>query len=443
MSKRRTVGAACLVLSLVLLLLGACSSPEEPVEAVTLRLDVALTPQELATFQQAIKGLDEAHPEWNIALEPMPQQGVAEKINAQLAANTLPDVIRVAGLATQQWIRQHAFLDLTERIRESQIDLGDFYPGPLEQFRWQGRLWGLPDTAAPSVVFYNKAMFDAAGLAYPSDDWTYEDMRQAAIRLTLDENGRNPLDPGFDAQSIRQWGWSGAWTYFWQRHLARALGAEVCANDECTEMVFTSLAALEAAKWWASLVQEDHASLYDPFGGSQTGLPGDPFIAGKTAMGMTGYFAVGQLNDAGNIDYDIVQPLIGVDGQRYGSLSTFGYVISARTAHPDAAWALVQALIEPDFLSRTWGKPGHSVPARRSAAASIIDPTHPPSNQEAVVAAMEYAWVFKPYTASAFEVHSKTEDLFQKMMKGDLAVEEALRQIEATANQILAKDRAP
>ena len=56
---------------------------------------------------------------------------------------------------------------------------------------------------------------------------------------------------------------------------------------------------------------------------------------------------------------------------------------------------------------------------------------------------MEYAWVFKPYTASAFEVHSKTEDLFQKMMKGDLAVEEALRQIEATANQILAKDRAP
>ena len=42
----------------------------------------------------------------------------------------------------------------------------------------------LPDTAAPDVVFYNRRMFDAAGLAYPRDDWTYDDMRRAAIQLT-------------------------------------------------------------------------------------------------------------------------------------------------------------------------------------------------------------------------------------------------------------------
>ena len=82
-------------------------------------------------------------------------------------------------------------------------------------------------------------------------------------------------------------------------------------------MTFTSPETLQAADWWATLVNEDHAALYDPYGGSQTGVPGDPFIAGKAAMGYNGFFAVGQLNEAGGIDYDVVQPLIGIDGQRY------------------------------------------------------------------------------------------------------------------------------
>ena len=54
---------------------------------------------------------------------------------------------------------------------------------------------------------------------------------------------------------------------------------------------------------------------------------------------------------------------------------------------------------------------------------------------------MDYGEVFKPYTSSAFEVYGKTADLFVKAMKGELSVQEALTQIEATANEILARDR--
>ncbi|MFW9894099.1 MAG: ABC transporter substrate-binding protein, partial [Candidatus Thorarchaeota archaeon] len=349
-------------------LVNACGGAEESTEPVTLRLGVSLTPQELATFQTAIEALDEAHSEWNIVLETTPQSGVIEKINTQLAGNDLPDVVRVQGLFAQQWIRQDAFLDLTERIENSRLDLNDFYAGPVDQFRWQEKLWGLPDSATPDIVFYNKDMFDAANLAYPTDSWTYEDMRQAAIKLTLDAEGRTPNHPQFDPQSIQQWGWNGGLTFFWQRSLVRALGGELCDNQDCTLMNFTSAETIRAAEWWATLVHEDHAALYDPYGGSQTGVPGDPFIAAKAAMGYNGFFAVGQLNDVGNVNYDIVQPLIGVDGQRYTPLSTNGYVIAATSEHPEEAWALVQALLDAEFLEETWGKPGHSVPARRSVA---------------------------------------------------------------------------
>jgi ABC-type glycerol-3-phosphate transport system substrate-binding protein len=123
------------------------------------------------------------------------------------------------------------------------------------------------------------------------------------------------------------------------------------------------------------------------------------------------------------------------------SLSTNGYLISARTEHPDQAWALVSALLSPDFLAETWGQPGHSVPARRSVADSVINLEHPPANQQVIVSAMEYAHIFKPYTASAFETYARTADLFAQAARGELSPQEAMAQIEQTANEILARDR--
>ena len=444
MSRCRFVSHYLTLFALIFLLVACApiqSSPAGADAPVQLRLAVSLTPQELASFQAAVDVLDAAHDEWEIVLEVIPQQSVAEKINTQLAANDLPDVVRSQGLLVQQWLRQGAFLDLTPLIAESKLDLTDFYAGPLAQFQWQEQTWGLPDTAAPDLLFYNKALFDAAGVGYPTDAWTFEDMRQAAIQLTLDDQGRNAADPAFDPTKIVQWGWNGGLTFFWQRHLVRGWGGDFCANADCTLMNFTAPATLEAVNWWVKLVTVDHATLYDPYGGSQTGIPGDPFLAGKAAMGYNGFFAVGQLNSSGAIDYDIAQPLLGADGKRYTPLSTNGYMIAANSEHPQEAWALVQALVEPTFLADTWGKPGHAVPARRAVAAAVINPDQAPQNQAAIVAAMDYGEVFKPYTSSAFAAYGKTAELFTKANKGELPVAEAIQQIEAAANEALAPDR--
>jgi multiple sugar transport system substrate-binding protein len=431
---KRTVGSP---LALIAILFGvAATSHAAP---VTLRLQVGLTPQERTTFEPALAALAAAHPEWNIALETVPQAAFVENMNAQIAAGTLPDVVRVSGLQVQQWLRQGAFLDLTNRLGAA--DLDDFYPSPLEQFRWKGKLWGLPDTAAPELVFYNKAMFDAAGLAYPTENWTFEDMRQAAIQLTLDAQGRHPTDPAFDPDAIVQWGWNSSLNHLWHRHALQALGADWCVNDDCTVLDMTSPEVVAAASWWASLVQEEHVGLHDPYRGSQTGTRGDPFLAGKAAMGFNGYFAVGQLNASGAIAHDIVQPFLAPNGNRYSVLSTNGYVISAASEHPEEAWALVQALLEADFLAKVWGHAGHAVPARQSAAASVLESPDPPANRQAIVDVMAYADVFKPYTPSALEANVQTLGLFEQAMRGDLPVAEALEQIETVANGILAQDR--
>jgi len=439
----RRVGRPIVALLALAWLTTACSTAQSSSGPATLRLQVALTPEELATFQPAIAALDAAHPEWIIKLETVPQDSESEKITSELAADDVPDLIRVQGSDVQQWIRRGAFLDLTARIPAAGIDLADFYDGPLAQFRWTDKLWGLPDSASPEIVFYDKAAFTKAGLPMPTDRWTFETMRTAALKLTVDAAGRHPGDAGFDPKTITRWGWNGGLTYYWQDALIEALGGELCANDDCTTMSFTSAANLRAFGWWVSLVKDDHAAPYDPYGGSQTGVPGDPFQSGKAAMGSNGTFAIGQLDAAKTIDYDILPPLLGVDGMRHTPLSTNGYVISAHSKAPDAAWALMQALTAPEFLASTWGKPGHAVPARRSVASSAIDLAHPPVNQSAILEAMEVGRVFRPYTAGARAGYERTIDLFTKMNTGALPMADALAQIEAAANAALATDRAP
>lgn len=424
-------------------LVAGCLAGAPAPTPVALRLQVSLTPEEMASFRPALERVDEAHAGWTVSLEAVPQGSESERVTTQLAADDLPDVLRLQGLTVQQWMRRSAFADLSAAIEGSELDLADFYDGPLDQYRWNGTLYGLPDTATPEVVFYDTAAFAEAGLDAPGDDWTYEDMRRAAVELTVDGAGRHAGDAGFDPADIARWGWNRGLVHYWQNEDIRALGGDLCANEDCTLMSFTSPETVRAVEWWVSLVRDDHAALYDPFGGSQTGVEGDPFNSGAAAMGANGSFAIGQLNAAGNIEYDIAPPLIGLDGERHTSVSVNGYVISAATEHPAQAWELVEALLEPEFLSETWGRPAHAVPARRSAAESVIDLSHPPRNQAAILEAMEAGVVFRPHTSRAFDAYGATIDIFRRMNTGEITVEEGVTLLEDAANEALAADRSP
>lgn len=400
-----------------------------------------MTPAELERFQAGVDAIEAAHPNWTIELEQTPQDGIIEKMTTQIAGGDLPDVVMVQGLMGQQSIRQDVFVDLTDRAAEGDFAVDDFWAGALDQFIWNERLYGIPNTAAPDVLYYNKTVFDAAGVAYPTDDWTLEDMRATSVQLTLDADGNTPEDAGFDPESVVQWGLHVTPSNIWARNYLLPLGADPCVNGDCTEMKWNSPEVIEALQWWADIVQEDGAAPYDPYSGNQTGVPGDPFSAGLAAMGYNGFFLVGQLNATGTMEYDIVQPPAGEDGTRATPLSTNGWAIPVTSEHQDAAWQLISELTSSEFLIEYWAKPGHSVPSRTSASEGILNPDAASDNQQAILDAMEYAEVFRPFTASAFEAYGVTADIFMKIMKGDITVEEGVQQLDAAANEVLAKDR--
>lgn len=424
--------------------LAACGSPfgDDDDAQVTLRLGTQMTAAELESFEQGIASIREKHPEWNIVLEQTPQDGFQEKFNTQIASNTVPDVIQLGIQHAQQGISQGVLLDLDDLIEDENFDTEDYWPGSLEGYERDGNLFGIPISASPNVLFYNKSMFDAAGVPYPTDDWTFDDLRAAAIQLTLDGAGKNAADSDFDAQNVVQWGLNAAPAHLYSAAYLRPFGGDPCVNPACTEMAWSAPAVLDAMSWWVDLTANDHAAPYDPYSGNQTGVPGDPFLAGLAAMGFSGYFMVGQLNAGGAFDYDIVQPPLGPAGIRSTEFSVQGFGIAKNSEHPEEAFELLQEITSAEFTAQYWTQPGHGVPAAKSGADAVLNPDAAPDNEQAIIDAMQYGSAFKPFSEGGFESYIKTVDIFVSVYKGETPLAEGMQQVDAIVAETLVRDPA-
>ncbi|MGD8398669.1 MAG: extracellular solute-binding protein, partial [Anaerolineae bacterium] len=129
---------------------------------------------------------------------------------------------------------------------DSTVKKDDFFPSVLEQFMYQGQLWGLPGSVTVNLMNYNKDLFDAAGLDYPSVDWTTDDFLALAVALTQGED------------EDKQYGYvpSSFGTNDLVSFLDR-LGADML--DESVDpprLVFDAPDVVDAFRWYASLATQ-------------------------------------------------------------------------------------------------------------------------------------------------------------------------------------------
>lgn len=412
------------------------ASAENPVE---LRIGVSMTAPELESWLPLIEALDQAHPEWILITEQTPQTSRWEKLAANIAAGALPDVQMMGGLGFIDYVLQDGFIPLDDYITGAGVDMTDFFPYILEEWTVDGKIWGIPNTGAPNVLMFNKEMFDAANVPYPTNEWTYEDQAEAAVALTLDANGNTPTDAAFDPENIVQWGYSShpGPMPIWANDMLVPLGGDFCADEGCTYVSMTDPEDLEALQYWYDLVVVNHAAPEDVFGGSSTGVPGDCFVAGLCAIAPAGYFVIGQINAAGSFDFGIVERPMGPTGVRSTPMSTNGWAIAANSEYPEEAFKLIMELTGTDFLRNMWAIPGHSVPSRRSAAQGILELGE---DYQYVLNAMEYARGFRPNVPGAFEAYFNSLEFTNGVFNGTYALEEGYSLAEEAANAVFQRE---
>ncbi|MEP7359297.1 MAG: extracellular solute-binding protein, partial [Anaerolineales bacterium] len=147
----------------------------------------------------------------------------SDNLTAQIAAGNAPDIVGPVGTEGRasfpgQW------LDLEPLVAQFNYDTSDIDPAFLDFYKVEGKLEGLPFAIYPSVLYFNRALFDEAGLAYPPQkvgdkytldgkevEWNMDTLAQVAERLTVDAKGNDATQTGFDPKSIAQYGFDFQW----------------------------------------------------------------------------------------------------------------------------------------------------------------------------------------------------------------------------------------
>lgn len=202
--KRSAIGI--LVAFLVLAALAPIAQTFAQDGRVTITLGVPVFTRD-ALEEKAIKEFEAANPNVHVQLVTQETLGVpsaANGIDAHLDAvqklTSTADVVFVSGNAiSPEATRAGYYLNLQPLIdSDKQINTADFYPTLLRTYQWDQGMWGLPLAADATILTYDPAAFDKAGIAYPTDRWTLDDLAAAVKALNVkDENG-NVTTPGLE-----------------------------------------------------------------------------------------------------------------------------------------------------------------------------------------------------------------------------------------------------
>jgi multiple sugar transport system substrate-binding protein len=242
-------------------------------------------------------------------------------------------------------VEQGLFMPLNECLANAAPqtvgDLGDYYSGILSYVRFGQETYGLPFIANPVVTYYNKDLFDNAGLAYPDNNWTWNDLLSNAQALTKDTDGNDSLDQwGFIAD-----GWPPPHIFIWQA------GGELI-SDDLSQSPIDSPEAIAGFEFYKQLAFNPALSPnQDTI--SEVGFE-ELFRSGRIAMYMGN--ADESLDSIEGLDVGLVRvPANPQTGLHTTYAWSAAMVINATTANPQEAChallALTDALQQREIVS--------------------------------------------------------------------------------------------
>ncbi|MEJ5224786.1 MAG: extracellular solute-binding protein [Anaerolineales bacterium] len=357
------------VLIIASMILTACGGPAAPAQKVQVRWFVGLgtgtDPAQLAAQEKAVKDFNASQNEIELVLEVVPYDSAKDTLATQIASGNGPDIIGPVG-----WGGSNAFygqwLDMTPYLKD--FDLSVFDPALVKFYQTEEGQVGLPFLVFPAAIYYIPAMFDEAGLAYPPAkygdkyvldgkevEWNWDTLTEVAKRLTIDVNGNNATEPGFDKTQLLQVGFAPQWqTHVMYAGAYRAGAADIVeGNAKGSYSVNFPPSYKSALKWYYDGMYGDQPYMATgPLAGAPEFGNGNLFNSGKAAMAMTPLWytcCMDALKQAG-IEFQIGVLPVGDDGKVHGRVDADTIRIWKGTKNPEAAFKALSYLIGPEGI---------------------------------------------------------------------------------------------
>jgi len=425
MSALRPAVAALLAFGL----LSCGGGGKEPEGQVTLTLYHWMEKDRTLWEEEIIKPFEESHPGVRVKLQTSPYPLYVTKSLTSIASGSrLADLMFAEDWFGQELIHKRYVLNLMPFVRRD-IAVEDFHGETFTEWRGlaqrEDELYGFPACLGLTVLFYNKEMFDRAGLPYPDTTWTYDDLLRVGKQLTVDDNGDGIPD---------RWGLSFDVHYTGLETVIYSFGGRTLASDS-RRAVLNEPATLRAFHFVQDIflkhrIASNTTSFVNPW---------DSFVGQRAAMILIG--SLGSLNLEGTpIRWDLTFPPKGPDGVRRSRRFTMAFMIPRNSPHPDEAWELLRWILTKSPVERLHAQYLGMMPTTRrfTQSAGWLDAA--PVHNRHLLVKLEEAESFPLFTPGwqEWRDNNLTPEMLL-MIQGKKSVEEATSDAERRINAVLSR----
>jgi multiple sugar transport system substrate-binding protein len=331
---RRGVSCLLAVGALAAGLLTACGGgSDDSSGSTTIVVSHGYTDVEAKALQVAVGTWNSQHPDQKVSLQfNGGNDSALQKTLAGFTAGNFPDVAYEYGSSAAQLAKQPKLVDLTDRVKGSSVDWDDFFLSGREAATVDGKVVGVPALIDNLSLVYNKNLFAQAGVAPPTNQWTWEDFRDAAKKLT------DPSTHTFGWAYVNDGSEDTVWRYLamlWQA------GGDLL-NADNTAPAFDSAAGEASLQQLYDMAVTDKSVYLDNGNGNYLNL----FNSGKIAMLWTGPWDLSSINS--DVPYGVTY-LPGYQGNHETISGPDLYMLfDHSSARSDAAFDFVTWLTSAD-----------------------------------------------------------------------------------------------
>lgn len=277
-----------------------------------------------------------------LTIQGAPFENYFTKLSTQLSAGSAQCVVSMQSLRTANYTE--SLLPLDDLAKKDGTDLSAFDSTALDGMKVDGKLYGLPYDTGPIMMFYNKDLFEQAGVADPEPGWTTDQFEAAGAALKekgITEFGSTVTDLNLESMI---YGYNGGRVI--------TTGGKIDA---------TNAKFADGLDWLGSLVKKGYASQASSDGSQSS----NDFAAGKVAMYTDGPWSLISQKAKVKFDLGVTTLPSGTSGP-----STFaagsGFGVSKQCKYPEQAFKAVQTMTSEKVLT-SLAEQGRAFPGRTAA----------------------------------------------------------------------------
>lgn len=346
----------------------------------------------------------------------IPESDYSSKLNQMVSTgDDSADIYVIWENDIANFAKAGGIIPMDDYLKNSSIQTGDFIDAVSSLSSGLGGTYGLPWCAATELLFYNKDMFDSAGIPYPGNDWSYEDYKSAAEKLTKKKADGTTEQYGSALPNTQTW-WAG-------------IGG---AGDKVYDPSKGEMVIGDGAVSFVSDVATMAKNGIMPEPSSDTA---DIFASGKAAMSWQGSWNIGTYGSSLPFQWDIAT--IPTDKVKYNTLHTGFYSINAKSKNQDAAFRVIEYLMGEEgqnINSKASGNPS-AIKSIAEKGAWKVESASSVKNWEAMTDSLK-AGVFG-YTCLPSGVTNNAVSEFNAAVLGQKTPEEAVKKADAYARETI------